>query len=154
MTGEVRSELELVYAGVDAAIAGHAPRCDASGRCCRFAEYGHTLFLSQVEADHLLATAPAYEAPVTRDGCPFQVGKLCTARSERPLGCRVYYCDPAFEGHGEVILEGAIAQLRALTDRHGLMWNYAPLHVHLNQAGPRAPMNDSGRMSLPVVAES
>ena len=30
--------------------------------------------------------------------CPWQDSRgHCTAREARPLGCRVYYCDPAFE---------------------------------------------------------
>jgi len=26
-------------------------------------------------------------------GCPFQVNKLCTVRSARPMGCRLFFCD-------------------------------------------------------------
>ena len=131
---ELRSRVLQVYAEVDAAVAAAAPRCDASGRCCRFTEYGHTLFLSQFEADILLETAPAYARPVTRDGCPFQVGNLCTARDERPLGCRIYFCDPAYEGVGERITEDALAKLKRIADEAGTGWRYAPLHVFLNEA--------------------
>ena len=61
MTPELRGAVEAVYAAADAAVAAAGPRCDAgSGRCCRFTEYGHTLFLSHFEAEILLATAPAY----------------------------------------------------------------------------------------------
>src|SRR5437763_16974512 len=86
-----------IYAEADAAVAAAGPVCVASGRCGRFKEYGHTLFLSNLEADVLLAAAPAYEGPVTPDFCPFQKGNLCTAREPRPLGCRVYYCDPNYQ---------------------------------------------------------
>ena len=111
-----------------------------SGRCCRFTEYGHTLFLSQFEADILLETAPEFDLPVTRDGCPFQIDKLCTARDERPIGCRVYFCDPDFqEAQQGPITERAIAKLKKLADEYGTGWNYAPLHVFLNQAPPVRP---------------
>jgi Fe-S-cluster containining protein len=135
-----------VYAEVDAAVAAASPRCDASGRCCRFTDYGHTLFLSQFEADILLETAPAYARPVTRDGCPFQVGNLCTARDERPLGCRIYFCDPAYEGVGERITEAALAKLKRIADEFGTEWRYAPLHVFLNEA--ERPDTTPRRISL------
>src|SRR6478752_5929673 len=91
-----RRVLEL-YADVDRQVATAGPVCVASGRCCRFKEYDHTLFISGIEADVLLAAAPPYDpAAVTADFCPFQDGNLCTAREPRPLGCRVYYCDPSY----------------------------------------------------------
>jgi hypothetical protein len=146
MTPELRAAVDAVYAEVDAAVAAARPRCDASGKCCRFAEYGHTLFLSHFEADVLLESAPDYERPVGRDGCPFQVGGLCTARAERPLGCRIYFCDPAYAGVGEAITEAALAKLKRLADAHGTGWRYAPLHVFLNQADRPA-----GKVRLPLV---
>ena len=152
MTPAVRAEVDAVYRAADAAVAAAGPKCEASGRCCRFAEYGHTLFLSRFEADVLLATAPAYAAPVSRAGCPFQVGGLCTARDERPVGCRVYFCDESYTETGNAITEAAVAALKAVADRHGTGWQYAPLHVFLNGAPPRpdAPPASS-RVSLSVV---
>jgi hypothetical protein len=158
VTTELRERVLRVYAAVDAAVAAAAPRCDASGRCCRFTEYGHTLFLSQFEADILLESAPPFVKPVTRHGCPFQVDNLCTARGERPLGCRIYFCDPAFQEQQGPITEAAVSKLKRLADEFGTGWRYAPLHVFLNDssrpqddgpsnAAPPAP----SRMSLPVV---
>src|SRR5207244_7581346 len=105
LTAEQRERVLSIYAAADAAVAAAGPRCDASGRCCRFAEYGHTLFLSHLEADVLLAAAPPFAGPVTPDSCPFQVDNLCTARGPRPLGCRVYFCDPGYQETGTRITE-------------------------------------------------
>ena len=134
MNPDLRSKVLEVYAAVDAAVAAEAPRCDASGRCCRFTEYGHTLFLSQFEADLLLETAPPYTRPVSRDFCPFQVEGLCTARESRPLGCRIYFCDPGYQDKQNAITEVAVARLKAIADEFDTGWNYAPLHVLLNAA--------------------
>jgi hypothetical protein len=135
-----RMVLEL-YAEVDRAVAAAGPVCVASGRCCRFKEYGHTLFLSNLEAEVLLAGAPPYERPVTSDFCPFQRGNLCTAREPRPLGCRVYYCDPAYQETGNLISEAYLRRLKDIARAEGVAWNYAPLHAFLNDpdaaaAGP------------------
>jgi hypothetical protein len=126
-----RQVLDL-YTEVAQAVASAGPVCVASGRCCRFKEYGHTLFLSNLEAEVLLAGAPAYQRPVSADFCPFQRDKLCTAREVRPLGCRIYYCDPSYQETGNRISEKYLQQLKALAEEKGIAWRYAPLHHFLN----------------------
>jgi hypothetical protein len=150
MTPDLRSAILAVYAAADAAVAAAGPRCEASGRCCRFKEYGHTLFISNLEAEVLLEAAPGYEQPVSGDGCPFQVNNLCTAREPRPLGCRVYFCDPSYQETGNAISERFLRQLKELAEQHGTGWRYAPLHHFLNAAEPAA-VRPSGRIALPVT---
>ena len=123
--------LEL-YAAVDREVAAAGPVCVASGRCCRFKEYGHVLYLSNLEAEILREAAPPYEPPVGPDGCPFQKGNLCTAREPRPLGCRVYYCDPAYQETANQLTEKYLHRLKELAVEHRVAWRYAPLHHFLN----------------------
>jgi Fe-S-cluster containining protein len=139
MSEELRRQVLELYADVDRAVAAAGPVCVASGRCCRFKEYGHTLFLSNLEADVLLAGAPPYERPTSPDFCPFQKGNLCTAREPRPLGCRVYYCDPAYQETGNRLTETYLRQLKELADAHGIAYRYAPLHHFLNEPPPIDP---------------
>ena len=143
-----------IYSSADAAVAAAGPICESSGRCCRFTEYGHTLFLSDMEAEYLLATAPGYDH-VTPDGCPFQVEGLCTARDERPLGCRVYFCDAKYQDAMPVILETHLQKLKQLADNAGRPWRYAPLHVFLKEALDAGrsveQSSNSRRMTLPVT---
>ena len=154
MTEALREAVLEVYAAVDRAVAAAGPRCDSSGRCCRFEEYGHTLFISQFEADILLESAPPYAKPATRDGCPFQIDSLCTARDARPLGCRIYFCDPSYQETGNRITEEALSKLKRIADAHDAGWNYAPLHVFLNAAADTmTPAGPSGRrVPLPLVS--
>jgi Fe-S-cluster containining protein len=132
MSQELRLKVLDLYREVDAAVAAAGPVCVASGRCCRFKEYGHVLYLSNLEAEVLLAEAPPYEKPVSAEFCPFQKENLCTAREPRPLGCRVYYCDPAYQETGNQITETYLARLKSLACEHGVEWRYAPLHEFLN----------------------
>jgi hypothetical protein len=136
------SDVRALYAELDAEVSRLGPVCQISGRCCRFQEYGHTLFVSQPELEYLLGAGPAPIRPLD-DGqtCPWQdaLGR-CTARQARPLGCRVYYCDPAFEPHGSELSERFIARLKRLAERHGVPWNYAPLHRHLHRGGEQEPI--------------
>lgn len=131
-----RQELRALYDELDSEVQRLGPVCELSGRCCRFAEYGHTLFVSAPEFAVLRDEAPAPVRPID-DGatCPWQDAQgRCTARSARPLGCRVYYCQPSYQEPGQELCERVLRQLKALVDRHGLLWGYAPLHHHLRGA--------------------
>jgi Fe-S-cluster containining protein len=134
MSEKTRHDVLELYLEVDQEVLAAGPVCIASGRCCRFKEYGHVLFLSNLEAEVLLAGAPPYHRPVSADFCPFQKDNLCTAREPRPLGCRVYYCDPSYQETGNHISEKYLQQLKALAHAHGIVWRYAPLHHFLNQS--------------------
>jgi hypothetical protein len=138
MSDQLRRQVLELYQEVDRAVADAGAVCVASGRCCRFKEYGHVLFLTNLEADVLLAGAPPYEGPVSSDFCPFQKGNLCTAREPRPLGCRVYYCDPNYQETGTGITETYLRRLKDLAREHGVEYRYAPLHVFLNEASAKS----------------
>ena len=79
------------------------------------------------------------QRPLDRgESCPWQDQRgRCTARAARPLGCRVYFCDPMYQHAGEEISERFIGQLKQLTETHGLPWNDAPLHHHLERERDR-----------------
>ena len=139
----VRQRVLELYREADAGVAAAAPVCIASGRCCRFKEYGHTLFLSHMEAFVLLEDAPTYDQPVNADFCPFQKENLCTAREPRPLGCRVYFCDPKYQETGQQISEKFIHRLKQLAEELGVDWQYGPLHRFLNEAA-QTGMRDEG----------
>jgi Fe-S-cluster containining protein len=159
-TKSVTDLVRDLYTAVDAEVAAAGPRCDASGRCCRFKEWGHVLYLTQIEADVLLSEAPPYQAPVSPDFCPFQKENLCTAREPRPLGCRIYFCDPAYQEVGNRIMESALSKLKQIAREHDLDWRYAPLHLFLNESasqggpskpepGTRIPLTMAGRANVP-----
>jgi Fe-S-cluster containining protein len=155
----LHQEILELYRQVDEEVAAAGPRCDASGRCCRFKEHGHVLYLSHLEAEVLLASAPPFDQPVSPDFCPFQVDNLCTARAPRPLGCRIYFCDPDYQETGNRITEKYLRRIKELSVARDLGWQYAPLHYFLNNASPSpssvAEVDTSavagGRIALPLV---
>ena len=133
LTSELRQGLLEIYDQLAVEIAAAAPVCDLSGRCCRFKEYGHTLFISRPEAELLLEQGLPAGAVLDDAGCPFQVDRLCTARDRRPLGCRVYYCDPRYTGVGEELSAKSIHDLKDLHNRTNTPWEYRPLHHFLRE---------------------
>src|SRR5260370_32528528 len=110
--------------------------------------------LSNLEGGVLLVSVPPYKQPVPADFCPFQKDNLCTARDPRPLGCRIYFCDPNYQNTANRISEESIRRLKQLANEFEVDWQYAPLHTFLNAAEvepclPAASPN-STRISLPV----
>jgi hypothetical protein len=130
----LRSELVVLYERLGGEIATANPVCELSGRCCRFHEYGHTLFISRVEAELLLSEGLPAGAVVDEASCPFQVQGLCTARERRPLGCRIYFCDPNYAGVGEQFSEQYLSELKRLHEATATPWEYRPLHHFLREA--------------------
>lgn len=134
----VSAEIEAIYNEIDSKVAERGPVCELSGRCCRFQEYGHTLFVSDCEFQYLISHAPTPVRPLDEGkSCPWQDERnRCVARDGRPLGCRVYFCDPTYDA-GHELSEQFVARLKRLSDQHGLPWSYAPLHRHLARARDR-----------------
>jgi hypothetical protein len=142
-----KAELRVLYTELDREVAAIGPVCELSGRCCRFQEYGHTLFISTAEVEYLVGEAPPPERPLDQGAtCPWQNSRgHCTARDARPLGCRIYYCDPSFQEEAHRLSERFIDRMKRLSCDHAIPWNYAPLHRHLNeeQRQGRFPPNPS-----------
>ncbi|GIW76895.1 MAG: hypothetical protein KatS3mg104_1958 [Phycisphaerae bacterium] len=94
---EISVRVKQLYEEIQQQVKLKNPRCDRSGRCCRFEEYGHRLFVTTVELAAFFGHAKSglFSTPRTiNEGCPYQVDRLCTVHSYRPFGCRIFFCDP------------------------------------------------------------
>jgi hypothetical protein len=131
--GVVRFELLRLYRELDHAVARAGPTCQLSGRCCRFKEFGHTLFVSAPEALLLVADGPRPVGPLDDPNtCPWQTAQgQCTARDARPLSCRVYFCDPSYQSQAQELSESFLGRLKQVVQERAWPWSYAPLHHHL-----------------------
>lgn len=113
------------YADLDAAIAAHRPTCWNKGACCKFADYGHKLFVTSVELAYFVrGQCHAWIPPTDHTACPYQQGGLCTAREHRPMGCRVFFCDPAAQHWQNDEYERQLEKLKAIGNRHGVDYRY------------------------------
>lgn len=137
MTSPAFDELRALYADFDRETDRVSPVCRASGRCCDFEAWGHTLFASRLEVDLLLAESglPSFD-PSTKL-CPFWKERRCAARTPRPLGCRAYFCDESKTEAMQDLHEVFLRRLKDLHERHAIPWSYAPLLRHLADAVPR-----------------
>jgi Fe-S-cluster containining protein len=141
---DVREAVGRVYTDLQAEVDARRPVCIASGRCCRFEEFGHRLFVTTMElaafVHGLLDAAPARAggaagAPWDGTGCPFQVGKLCGVHAIRPFGCRMFFCDATSTEWQNQAYEQFHARLRRLHEELGVPYRYAEWRQALDMLG-------------------
>jgi Fe-S-cluster containining protein len=122
---EVAEAVEGVYLDLARDVAERRPVCAVSGRCCRFEEYGHRLYVTTIELAAFvrgLEKGPG-EGSDGR-GCPFQIGKLCGVHAIRPFGCRVFFCDETATAWQQEAYERYHARLKALHERLDVPYFY------------------------------
>ncbi len=127
--------LEELYEEVDAFVERAQPVCIQRGVCCRFEEAGHELFATALEADYAAAHAADAQAPEGEGRCPYHVGGKCTARDERALGCRTYFCDKNTEGVLAEAHEHFLARLRGIERETGYPAAYGRFPALLRARG-------------------
>lgn len=137
---EIQADLEAVYAFIEASVTSRGPACWASGRCCKFEEVGHRLYVTGLEAAYAMRFAPgerltlgALESATARGGCPYQVVRLCEARAARPAGCRVYFCDRTAQDWQRDLAERACQAIKSLHERHAVEYRYGEWRAMLRE---------------------
>lgn len=118
--------LRRFYQRVDEALAEHEPQCTNRGQCCNFARAGHRLFVTPIEvAAFRQAYADRWHAAEPALGrCSWQVDGVCTAREFRPLGCRVYFCDPQAQVWQNEFYEARLRELKQFMTERGIQYRY------------------------------
>jgi len=138
-TVEISRAVGEILAQADAEIVERKPVCRASGRCCRFEEFGHRLYVTEAEMVHFKVHQGELDILrrfFTTDqvrGCPYQVEGLCVAREGRPLGCRVYFCDPNAQVWENELYERYHAMLRAVHEKFGVAYRYLEWRAALRE---------------------
>jgi Fe-S-cluster containining protein len=125
---EVRDAVGAIYRDLQAAIDQRKPICSASGRCCRFEEFGHRLYVTTIELAAFLYDSETGsvtpQAAWDGTGCPFQVAGLCGVHSIRPFGCRIFFCDSTSTQWQNDQYEHFHGQIKALHDRLNVPYFY------------------------------
>lgn len=116
--------VEAIYQKLGDAVKARQPVCVASGRCCKFEEFGHRLFVTTLEMAHFMQSKPQAVANPDPAGCPFQSGRLCTVHTIRPFGCRIYYCDPTAQQWQQDLYEQMHRELKELHETFEISYFY------------------------------
>ena len=133
---EVIAAVGRVYAQLQTEIDLRRPMCVASGRCCRFEEFGHRLFVTTMELAAFVSQLPVDPPPAWDGaGCPFQVNKLCTVHTIRPFGCRMFFCDATSRLWQNEQYEVFHAHLKRLHGEMVVPYRYVEWREALRQLG-------------------
>ena len=119
---DVRNAIDALYQHVQYATDLRRPVCVSSGRCCRFEEFGHRLFVTTMELAAFVARAPGVQPVET--GCPYQVGRLCGVHAIRPFGCRVFFCDETATEWQRQLYDRIHCQLKRMHDDMAVSYYY------------------------------
>jgi len=125
LLGEAIAAVRDLYGRIGAEIEERRPVCVISGRCCRFEEWGHRLYVTTLELAAFWATGPTGSPPGwSGAGCPFQVGKLCGVHDRRPMGCRLFFCDSTAAQWQRDSYERFHGELKQLHAKFGVPYHY------------------------------
>lgn len=124
---EAWRELEALYADLERELERLRPRCELSGRCCRFGEFGHQLWTSRLELDYLLAREGPPPSGAAEGVCPYLKEGRCGARAHRMLGCRIFFCDPGYKDAMGPLYETYHRRVKEIHVRHGIPYLYGEL---------------------------
>ena len=140
----VRAVGEL-YEELGRRIEERRPVCRASGRCCRFEEFGHRLYVTTLELAAFVSEGSGVWVqgsersglPILGNpgGCPFQVEGLCSVHLIRPFGCRVFFCDETSTEWQRGQYEELHAELKRMHERFGVAYYYMEWREALGQLG-------------------
>jgi len=141
---EVVLAVRQLYDDVQAEIQKRQPICQISGRCCKFEEYGHRLFVTTLELAAFMASGGG-DAPQSTHadgkGCRFQVGKLCGVHTIRPFGCRMFFCDTTATEWQQATYERFHGRIKALHEELGVPYRYVEWRAALNEVISRPVAN-------------
>jgi len=138
MRADVVAAMVRFYDKADQRIASYKPACWNKGECCRFGAFGHRLYVTTMEAAYYLKFI--HQPPsATDDACPYSLGGFCEIRPWRPLGCRIFHCDPR-AGHWQgPLTEQLLAELRSLHNTLNVPYAYADWMEVIKALPPSCP---------------
>ena len=132
-------ELKQILSQADRAATRRHFDCRQCGRCCRFEQFGHRLYVTAGELALMLHPAPDQASAMSPAAglCPHQGQDRCLARAGRALGCRLFFCDPSAHEWFCDAYESFHQQIKLLHAAHGLPYVYAELTAALAELASR-----------------
>jgi len=136
---DVIEAMHRFYLEVTRRVAAHGATCWNRGACCRFGQYGHRLYVTSLEVAFYLSGGCEAD-PADTDACPHARDGRCHVRDLRPMGCRVFYCDPGAQEWQGPLTEELLAKLRRLHEQLDVPYAYVDWIAALQSLRDSPPM--------------
>ncbi|MFW5681929.1 MAG: hypothetical protein ACOC1G_02900 [Phycisphaeraceae bacterium] len=72
-------------------------------------------------------------SPTEHGACPYQIDNRCTVHAIRPMGCRVFFCEPGTEQWQRETYERFHTRMRELHATHGIAYRYMEWRAALEE---------------------
>lgn len=132
------TEVRELFESLDEQVGEHTPVCSNRGSCCKFESFGHDLFVTSVELAYFLGCSDdELAAPADRSFCPYQQGGQCVARVQRPVGCRIYFCEDRSQHWQGELTESTLRRLAEIGEKFKLEYAYLEWTVALRKLANR-----------------
>ncbi len=130
--------MERLYVELDAEVAERRPVCVNRGICCDFERFGHRLYVTAVELAYFIANAGGPpRAGGLAGACPYHERGVCVARVGRPVGCRIFFCDPDAQDWQGPLTERILDRLRQVGAQFGVPYVYVEWRAALRGLSER-----------------
>ena len=152
-TPTLDKRIESLFADLDAAVRARGPTCWTSGKCCKFDEYGHRLYVTGLEIAWVLRrlelsgetktqsvaatggrSLPIVGTKPSGGACRYQVDGLCGIHAVRPMGCRVFFCQEGTSEWQHELYERFLKELRDIHDANRIEYRYMEWRAGLAEA--------------------
>jgi len=129
---QLLAALAEIYRDLTRDLERAGATCAACGDCCHLADYGHELWLTEVELAYLLRASGA-RVPTASGVCPYLEDGRCAAREGRALSCRIFHCD-LDRAIQHRLHEKYLERLRGVAAGRGIELGYGELLASLAEA--------------------
>jgi Fe-S-cluster containining protein len=141
-------ELQALYKALEEEIQPYIPLCQRSSRCCHFKSFGHRLYSTSLEVQYALNSKPLNLPlketlkPLT---CPYlQEDGACGNREGRPLGCRIFFCDPQYEKEiAPLLYEKYHKKIQTSLEKFKIEYFYGEMTLQLQEKLLSSPLKES-----------
>ncbi|MEK7482807.1 MAG: hypothetical protein AABZ60_00595 [Planctomycetota bacterium] len=133
-THSVFEELQAIYRELEEELQLYQSLCTRLSRCCHFKDFGHRLYSLSLEVAFLQQQIPLPEKTLPPLTCPYlNLDGSCGNRTGRPLGCRIFFCDPGYQPTAQLFYEKYHRKLEQLLHKYQLDYVYGEMTAQLSQ---------------------
>jgi hypothetical protein len=132
LTQEQKTELALIYEELNAELVEFPFSCKACGKCCAFIQFGHQLWLTNIEFAYLFSDLSKDFIKKSYKDCPLMKNKRCTSRDLRSIGCRVFHCNADSETMND-LTEKYLEKIQLFAQKHKIELIYDNILSSLEQ---------------------
>ena len=127
-------ELREIYRELDEEVARVDSSCKRCGDCCHFGSSGVMLYMGPIESA-IFFDGVLLDYADGGETCPHLVGKKCTNRRVRSIGCRTYFCASADTETLRGLHEKNLSRAKRICERFGIDWNYLSICEWVSRLG-------------------